>query len=241
MVKIERVNLSKQILSGLIEILKSGDYHVGDRIPTEKELSESMGVGRNSIREATKSLVLLGIIKAIPGKGTFLIKDPKVLNEDGTDALFNLKGVTLKELVSARKIIEVGAAELAAENVKKHPELARLIDEAENRISKDHFISWSGHIMDDPNSGFDLHKAIVEVSGNSIIKKMMESIYDELQAARALYPVTREEFSSEIDYHERIANAILSGDAIAAGRAMREHLENTEKVYERKGHLKESS
>ena len=87
---------------------------------------------------------------------------------------------------------------------------------------------------DDPNSGFELHKLIVELSGNQVLQKIMVMIYDELQQARALFPVSEEEYASELDYHHAIVQAIKSGDSEAASNAMRIHLDNTERIYSEK-------
>ena len=58
MKKLERENMTKKIYDAVIEILKQGNYKVGDKIPTELALCEQLGVSRNSIREVSKALTL---------------------------------------------------------------------------------------------------------------------------------------------------------------------------------------
>ncbi len=212
-------------------ILKSGKYKAGDRIPTEKEeLSEDLGVGRNSIREATKSLVLLGVLESTPGKGTFLRKDPDTIDLNASNPFNSMGSVTLQELIDARKLIEVPAAGLAALNVKEHPELAEKLDQATRHLSRDtYFLKDKDGYNTEEGSSF--HKTIVELSGNRVLVKMMESIYEELHRARDLFPVTEAEFDNEMDFHAQIVTAIKAGDDVAAREAMEAHLENTESIY----------
>lgn len=72
MKRIKRVSLSEQVIDEILNLLRSGDYKKGDKLPSETEISRLLGVGRNSVREATKSLELAGIIESTAGKGTFL-------------------------------------------------------------------------------------------------------------------------------------------------------------------------
>lgn len=236
MAGIKRVNLNQQIADGVLDILRNGGYKVGDRIPTEKEFCEELCVGRNSIREVTKSLALMGVLESIPGKGTFLKSPPSDTNMGQPRLSTVIKGIPLQDLIDARRVIEPAAAGLAAIKVKNNPDLISRLEVAEKGRMQSGFsrAKLNEDLGDDPNSGFELHKLIVELSGNQVLQKIMVMIYDELQQARALFPVSEEEYASELDYHHAIVQAIKSGDSEAASNAMRIHLDNTERIYSEK-------
>ena len=109
---IKRVTLRDQILDGLKSIIEN--YSIGDRLPSEQELSETLGVSRNSIREAMKSLAIAGIVRPQAGKGTFLLRNIGDPNRTADDIIGGIDGVLYKDLIEIRSIIEVEAAGLAA-------------------------------------------------------------------------------------------------------------------------------
>ena len=84
---------------------------------------------------------------------------------------------------------------------------------------------------EDVQKSLEITTDVVEMC---IRDRIMVMIYDELQQARALFPVSEEEYASELDYHHAIVQAIKSGDSEAASNAMRIHLDNTERIYSEK-------
>src|SRR5699024_294874 len=90
--------------------ITTGAWVVGARIPIEPELAETLGVGRSTIREAVRSLASIGMLEALPGRGTFVrssTPSSSVLSEF-------LTAYTLEELLSYRRALEVEAAQQAA-------------------------------------------------------------------------------------------------------------------------------
>src|SRR5205085_2527233 len=76
-----RATLPQEIVAAIAELMMTRAWKPGDRIPPEKELAARFGVGRSTIREAIKSLVILGVIDARPGDGSFI--------REGTSDLLN--------------------------------------------------------------------------------------------------------------------------------------------------------
>lgn len=226
MMPIKRVSLNKQIMGGILDILRNGDYGVGDKLPTEKELATLLGVGRNSIREALKALALADIIESTPGKGTFLkIKAVDIMMRP--DGLINvINSVTYKELMQVRIIFEVETAGLAAQMAGKNKKELEAFKEAWARLNQ-----TLKERSDSSKTGFDFHIAIVNLSGNKLLKKLLNPIWEELKLARKFAPITKEEsYEVERDFHDRIFHAIVNQNPEEAKRIMREHLENTEKA-----------
>ncbi len=71
--KINRSSVVQRVIDRLTEAIVSGELKPGDRIPTEMELAEQMGVARNSIREAVKILVYIGVLEIRRADGNFCL------------------------------------------------------------------------------------------------------------------------------------------------------------------------
>ena len=114
--KIDKTSISEIIIESITEAIVSGELKKGEKIPTETELSEYFGVSRNTIREATKVLISLGILEIRRPEGTYVA--------DGfNERIFNplLYGLILedgssKSLLELRRVLEVGVAQLAVEH-----------------------------------------------------------------------------------------------------------------------------
>ena len=112
--KIKSGSIVQKIIESLTESIKNGDIRPGDQIPTEKELAEKMEVGRNSVREATKILVYLGILEVRRAEGTFVREG---FSESMIDPL--IYGIILNQsdnyesLMELREIMEAGVMRLA--------------------------------------------------------------------------------------------------------------------------------
>ena len=113
----ESDTLYRQIAEIWREKIVTGEYKPGDALPSERDISESLGVSRIPVREAMKSLEYLGIVKQVRGKGVFVQKtDPgEVLAKIGP-FLAPPDAATLSELFDLRILFEGYAAELAAKN-----------------------------------------------------------------------------------------------------------------------------
>src|SRR5215212_3999749 len=109
-----RATLPQEVVAAIANLIMNRVWKPGDRIPSEKELASRFGVGRSTIREAIKSLVILGVIDARPGDGSFI--------RDGTSDLLSgafqwglmLTEQNLGDLVDMRILIEVECAGRAA-------------------------------------------------------------------------------------------------------------------------------
>ena len=101
---------ARATLAYLRRQITTGAWAVGERIPIEPELTEILGVGRSTVREAVRSLASIGMLETLPGRGTFVrsaAPTSSVLAEF-------LTAYTLEELLSYRRALEVEAAQQAA-------------------------------------------------------------------------------------------------------------------------------
>lgn len=221
MAEIKRNTLGQQILEAVLDIIEKNGYKKGDKLPTEKELSEKLGVGRNSLREAMKSLSISGAVQSLAGKGTFLLKEPSdIRGENISDAVSEASTL---EILQARMIIETEAAVLAAQNgvseksklqnfEKTLLELEKSLDEKRESASDDNF---------------KYHVELVKLCGNRFLCKMHHSIIKDIQNSRRILTIEFSNAEFEKSVHRKIFEAIKERDAQKTRCAMKEHFENT--------------
>lgn len=112
--KVNSESVVQQIINSLTDAMINRQLRPGDKIPTEMELAETMGAGRNSVREAIKILVYLGVLEIRRAEGTFVCEG---FSESMIDPM--IYGIILdkedsyEKLMELREMIEVGVLELA--------------------------------------------------------------------------------------------------------------------------------
>ena len=111
-------SIVNKIVDNITNAIINGELNPGDKIPTEAELSESMGVGRNSVREAIKVLEAYGVVHIKRAEGTFVSQeyDSKMIYP----VLYGiiLQKDSTKQIVELRKVIDVGLLQLAVDKLK---------------------------------------------------------------------------------------------------------------------------
>ncbi len=226
-IRIDRVSISDQVAKQLQSLITSGEFKVGDRLPTENELCAQFGVGRSTVREALRVLVAMGMIRIQPGKGAFVAKD----EDNSFDAIkywFTEKHAELSELIEVRMAIEPLAVRLAIQRAS--PESIRQIQEIHNAFKaaaqqKDHI---ELAILDE-----SFHNAIIYASGNSLLIKIGKLIADAMKEFRARSFAVSENISHATIPHEKIVEAILKKNEKAGVAAMMNHLEISKEDMEK--------
>ncbi|MCI5045066.1 MAG: FadR family transcriptional regulator [Aquisalinus sp.] len=203
-----------EVAEQILQLIDSGVFPAGSRLPGERELAERFGVSRVTIREAEISLQAVGRIQIKTGSGVY-VKDQDV----GKDISFD--AVTAFELTEARALFESEAAALAAPIIKDETlaELQRLVDE----------MSESGGGSDPLAEGADreFHLTIARATGNSAIVYVVESMWKmrtELPDVKRIYDsVCVDDASHRENEHQEILDALCSREPRAARNAMKEH------------------
>jgi GntR family transcriptional regulator, transcriptional repressor for pyruvate dehydrogenase complex len=211
-----------EITRKLLDFLLSGEIAPGDRIPGERQLAEALGVGRSAVREAIKSLSLLGLLDVRQGDGTYLNRSgsnllPKVI-EWGL-----LLGVpSIVDLLEARAEIEVVAAGFAATRADKDAVTALEARLEEMRNAGDHVDAYM-------EADIAFHLEIAEASGNEVFANLISSLRALLRVwvSRVLHHAG--ETKTSLAMHEPIVQAIAAGDAEAARTSMRAHMERADR------------
>ena len=219
-----RKPLSEQVADILIEEVKSGKLNPGDRVPSETEIGERLGVSRSTVREAVKQLVSKNIFEIHRGEGTFVCSNVGVSSDPlGFQFVSDRKKLAL-DLCEIRSIIEPWIVRKAAENATEEDirQMEKLCCDVEAMIAK-------GKNHSDPD--IKLHKLWAECTGNSVAPNLIPVL---LQSIPLFIDVTGGALTEPtITTHRRITDAIRRHDPAAAEEAMRDHIAFNRQAIER--------
>ncbi len=199
--------------------IKMGFFAPGEQLPTERDLSELMGVSRTTIREAIRVLTVQGSLEVRRGRtgGTFVAEKFTPPNLRELHKHVREHNTTLLEIVDHRLVVETGIAELAAERASR---------EDQKHISD---IAWQ---MRDAVNDFSryrnldtqFHFALAKATRVQRLSSVLAEIHAELSDLMALVPYSKEACIHSNEQHERIAKAVAAGNGNKARKEMREHV-----------------
>lgn len=201
----------------MLEAVFSGQFRPGTRMPSERQLAESFGVGRFVVREALKSLGLMGLLEVRQGDGTYVRPPDSSLLPRVVEWGLLVGESRTNDLVETRQHLEPITARLAAER-RSEPQLKDIQTHLhEMRDAEDNAIFVDADVA--------FHMSIAAATGNAVLSNMLTSIASLLKvwirnvvdAAESREPSYRE--------HVPIYDAIAVQDVAAAGDAMASHME----------------
>ena len=107
--------LTDQAIAKIKDLIMSGEFAAGSKLPNEQDLAQRLGLSRNSLREAVRALTLIGVLEPRVGDGTYVTSlEPELLLTGMGFVSDLLTGPTLLELHQVRRILEPVATEMAA-------------------------------------------------------------------------------------------------------------------------------
>jgi GntR family transcriptional regulator, transcriptional repressor for pyruvate dehydrogenase complex len=211
-------DVARQIERLILKKLKPGD-----KLPSERELSEMLSVSRSSIRDAIRSLELIGMVEPRQGAGT-------IVKEVTADAVVNplanalkLKEDLVGELLDFRRMLEPPLAARAATHAT-----ADDVGEMEEILNRQEEMLRRGETTIPEDTNF--HYAVALASGNSVVLKVLDILMDMLRDSRERSLQVEGRPQKSLAGHRRILAAIKRHDAEAAKDAMRRHIEDVEEI-----------
>src|SRR5260221_18804 len=203
-----RTSLPEVVINELMDAIRDGTYSPGDRLPSEQELMGILGVGRSSIREAIRVLVVLGVVDTKPGRGAIVLPLPSLpsLNK-GAELALHLHRSAMLDLLEMREAIEGQAALLAAARATPADlaELDRCMQLVEERVvgGRNYF-----------KANLSFHLAVAKASRNAYIIEGVQQLLTQLRS-----------------FHERL----MTEDAAMRDRDVAEHRAIVEGIRRRDG------
>lgn len=210
----------------IAEMVLSGAYVEGDRLPPERKLVEELGVSRTVVREALNSLESRGIISIEHGRGAVVARRGLPAVRDTLEYHLRSRPETMLELLEVRRALEIEVAGLAAQRATE--EDVRAMREA-NETMREKIDAPEGYV--DADTVF--HMLLARSTKNEIFLLMNEPITDLLLESRKITGSLPENARRALAGHEEILEKIEARDVAGARLAMTEHLLNTQKDVER--------
>ncbi|MBO0343991.1 FadR family transcriptional regulator [Roseibium sp. CAU 1637] len=223
----QNMSLTEKIQTNLGDKIRGGAYHVGEKLPREKDLVSTYGVSRTVVREALAQLRAEGLIEIKHGVGAFVCSQttPEMKIPFLPDNL--QKRSDLLELLELRKGVEIEAAGLAA--LRRSPAQNERIQEAFHDF-KEALRNNSGASEKD----FELHRRIAEATNNRFYLEFLDYISRQVtvNAPRSLYGGEQsrrlDQLNALEDEHRQLVEAIREQDPEKSRSAMRQHLKASE-------------
>lgn len=215
----QRARLGDQIYGRIFEQIASGELNVGDKLPSEHEISEAFGVSRPVVREALLRLRTDGLVSAYQGVGTFVSHQP-------APRLKSFAGVrnvgAYLRAQEVRNALEGDAARLAA--MRRTDEQLQRIADAHRAFARE---LEEGRVS--PKSDLAFHASIAEACGNDFFPAVLETIHESINGFMRLSlnltrTGSRQRAARVVDEHAAILAAIREQDGEQARIAMQFHL-----------------
>ncbi len=212
--RVRHGNAFEETVERLLATIRLGVLAPGDSLPPERELALRLGVSRDTVREAIKSLSEAGYLVARRGRygGTFLAD--RLPRENG-DAI-SVSRSDIDDLLRLREILEVGGARMAASRALRSVEC----DELWSRVADVRGASPADYRRLDSR----LHLAIAEVSGSPSLVPLVAENRMRVNALLDRIPLLARNIAHSDEQHELIIGAIVAGDPCRASAAMTDHL-----------------
>ncbi|MGH2559118.1 MAG: FadR/GntR family transcriptional regulator [Thermomicrobiales bacterium] len=213
---IRREPMATQVARRIVEFILSGQIEPGERMPSERQLAEAFGVGRSAMREALKSLSLIGLVEVRQGDGTYLREANAALLPEVIEWGLLLGEQRTMDLVEARQKIEAVIAGLAAErrDDRDIEALRHLIERMARATDADGFVE----------ADVAFHLRVAECARNTVLRDILSNVQALLRAWIRRVIASRGETGTSYLEHVPICDAIARGDSAAAAAAMEAHM-----------------
>ena len=218
--KIENIKISNDIIGNIRDYINSKNLETGDKLPSERMLSERFGVSRNHLREAIQSLEFYGLLKSIPQSGTFVANIGVVALNGMISDILSLEKPEFKSLVETRILLELKTVRLAA--IRRTESQLLYMKEAHEAYAEK-AIKGEDAVQED----LLFHLAIAKASGNSTMNSFMLIITPEIITNFEKHHVCDEnQVYLGVGEHRAIYEAIKDKNPQEAKKRMKVHFKS---------------
>jgi DNA-binding FadR family transcriptional regulator len=206
--EVPKSTLVQAVISRLEELITSGEWPVGSRVPPEPELVRALGVSRNTVREAVRALVHAGLLDPRPGDGTYVRADT------GLDAALEraARRWGAIDALEVRNMLERDAAGLAAQRRNDAD-----LDAIEAALGRRAAANPEADDQEFLAADAAFHQAVVAATHNRVLIELYSHLADPLRASVAEVLRVTDERLDEV--HQAVASAIRDGDPAVAEQA----------------------
>jgi GntR family transcriptional repressor for pyruvate dehydrogenase complex len=208
-----------EVARRLMDLFTGGDLEAGTRLPPERQLATTLGVGRSAVREALAALEILGIVDVRPGSGTYLRGTASELLPQTLRWGLLIGERNTTELLELRSGLEIYVARLAAGrgDDAELDAVGRHLDRMQAALDRGAYAEFA-------KADLEFHHALGRAAGNEMLVDLLHVVRSLLQvyADRAVHDET--EARVALAEHEAVYRALRDGGADAAASAMAVHM-----------------
>jgi GntR family transcriptional regulator, transcriptional repressor for pyruvate dehydrogenase complex len=225
---VRKSKVPREIVAQIRDMIAIGNLKAGDRLPPERDLAQSFGVGRCALREAVRVLESLGLVDVRPGEGTFLREDEAARTSEQHSFGFLSTLSTQRNLVEVGRLLVPGLAGLAARRATAD-DLVKLRGVIEAQAAK----------VERGESGADedltFHRLIAEAAGNPVLVQLMRDLTRALQESRDTSLQHNGHPVRSLRQNRAILAAIESRNPTLAARRMEARIRNLQCTFDAAG------
>ena len=217
-----------QVIEVIKDKIKKGKIKKGDKLPSEREMAESLGLSRASVREALRALEVIGLIESIQGAGNYIRTNFDNSLIEPLSLMFMLQESSVKEMYDLRETLELQCVKLSARYIEEN-ELG-LLTAILNRMYLARTEEESLEL------DIEFHYLIAKTSRNMLLINVLEvlsQLMDEF-IRKSRMQILHEGNTREnlLEIHENLLRALKCREEAKASQAMKEHFDLIRKAYE---------
>ena len=219
--------VSQDVINQIRKAIFNGVFKPGDKLPSDKELMGKFGVSKGSLREALRSLEVLGLLEIRKGAqgGAFVTKVDTEKAKEGFHNFLIFRDLSLEHLFNVRFILESQIAEQAASTITDDDlqRLKQILQETRDALRNDLPLNYRGKEV-------SFHLIIANATRNPLLIFLSDFVEDLLLDAKEILNPGRDFSKRVLEAHERIYNALVARDAIQARNAITQDIKEVEEA-----------
>jgi GntR family transcriptional repressor for pyruvate dehydrogenase complex len=223
----EEIKEYHKVVTYIKALLQEEKISIGDKLPTERDISKELSISRNSIREALRVLENMGIVESRQGSGNYLIGDVTKRMVDSLHMMLVIKSISQLEISQFRRYMELAAFHIVIDdNIQfDATTLARILDQMEH-----------ASIEDQVNLDKEFHNHIIGASTNHLMISMMNACSEILETSvgEVLCRIERDEEKKKKlrKVHRRLYESIANRNKELGIQAIHEHYDMIDDILE---------
>lgn len=218
---VKSTKVYEEVVEHIKRMVENGELKSGDKLPTERAMAEELNVSRASIREAIRSLEVIGLIESRQGAGNYIRKDFSEILLEPLSMIFMLQQGSATDIYELREVLELSTIMVSAKRISKEElqTLKELIDKFKSSEIE------SDNVMIDK----EFHYTIVKAANNKLITNLLNVVSELIDKfitdSRKNIIESSQNKEKLLELHERIYIALEERDDYKAYTALKEHFE----------------
>ena len=208
------------VIDSIKEQIMNQELVLGQGLPPEREISEKLGVSRNSVREALKILTVMGVVSSRQGAGNYISGNFKGYMVDALSMMFMLDKLDYDQINQIRIGLEMQAYALAVKNA-----------ETKDIIELQEYVNALDQSTDNDEK---IHYAIAKASGNVLIVNILDALSEVMDIF--IFEMRREILRTEKrkgmlqEAHKQIVECLLKRDVVNGQKALMKHFDMIDNI-----------